>query len=95
LLVEANAADGRAFLLERLFLFLHDGQRVRMHGMRELPVVLLCRICENRKQTYFASTSPQHEGRIGRSSRHVGRVAMDAKVREMMRTDADGKGVWS
>src|ERR1700748_2950915 len=35
----------------RLCLFLHVGQRVRMHGMRELPVVLFCRICENRKQT--------------------------------------------
>jgi hypothetical protein len=49
--------------------------------MRELPVGLFCRICENRKQTYLAATSPQHEGRIGRSSRHVGRVAMDAEAR--------------
>jgi hypothetical protein len=51
-------------------------------------------IYEIRNACFNPPTSPQHEGRFGQSSRHVGRDAMDAAAREMMRAGAYGQAVW-
>ena len=51
-------------------------------------------ISEKRNVCFNPTTSPQHEGRFGQSSRHVGRDAMDAAAREMMRAGAYGQVVW-
>jgi hypothetical protein len=52
-------------------------------------------LSENRNAWFTPATSPGHEGRYGQSSRNVGRDAMDADVREMMRAEADGQVAWS
>jgi hypothetical protein len=71
-----------------------------MPAMRKLPVVLFCRtfsdLQKSANQNYIDPSPPRQEGRYGRSSRNVRRVAMDAiGAPGRGAPDASDEAVWS
>ena len=74
-------------------------RRAICRSMRKLPVVLICRrrsrLCRRANQIYDSTPSRPLERGVSRSSRNVGRNAVDAEVPLTSGAEADGKIVRS